>query len=159
MVKSTPVIVIKKHGLKLTKNNFIYTKKIKMEEKVIFENDFMTYYLGENYIFSFNKQFSNDEQYRVNLTEMINQVQQQKVTNIIFDAKNFKGTSPANQKWVMEHFVPEVVKAGVRKIALIFPKDAFGQFALKNYIKSAAKDMVEPDMFENKEEAVAWVCS
>ncbi len=106
---------------------------------IIYETAKIEFYWNESdkILISYAKAFSDEEEYRMNMQACVDLCMAHKIRYIIFESVNFKGTSPNNQKWVVEHIIPAFKSNGILAITLVMAKDIFGKFSLNNMAKDS----------------------
>jgi|GEM_PF-3098565 len=106
---------------------------------IIYDTPKITFYWNEvqSLLISCAKNFSDDTDYRLNMQACVDLCETHQVRYIIFESSKFKGTSPQNQQWVVEHIIPAFKNAGILAITLVMAKDIFGKFSLNNMAKNS----------------------
>jgi hypothetical protein len=129
---------------------------------LVYQTNKIEFYYDENkdLLVSLAKNFSPNTEYRQNMEVCLKIAQEKNLKRILFESSKFKGTSPENQKWIMDYMVPAWAAAGVKKIGSVLPIEIFGKFAINNMIQgSLSLGVIEIKAFNNFNECYEWVCS
>ncbi len=127
---------------------------------LIYQNQRIEFFYDEtnSLLISWAKRFSNDEEYRENMLKCLEVVQKYQIKKIIFESSNFKGTSPENQKWIMDFMVPSWAAAGTKKIGSVLPTKIFGKFSINNMIQGALSlGLIDIKPFSSFDECYEWI--
>lgn len=77
------------------------------------------------------------------------------VHKMLNDFREFKGTTPAMQEWVVKEYYPSLVKDGLTHGALVLSNDVFAKFAAKN-VQNKVHNFDYP-AFPDLQEAENWL--
>jgi len=102
------------------------------------------------------KGYINEEVFKDILTKALSHFPKLKVTKTLNDFREFKGTTPAMQKWVIKNYYPSLVKNGLTHGALVLNSDVFAKFAAKN-VQDKASKAFDYEIFPSLEEAEDWL--
>jgi hypothetical protein len=64
---------------------------------------------------------------------------------------------PEDIKWAEQNWYPRVVKAGLRRWALVMPSSVVGTLQAKGIIEHRRRQGLEVEGFDNVEAAMAWL--
>jgi len=90
--------------------------------------------------------------------KQVQYVSEKKAAKILYDLTQFKGISPEDQKWALEVHIPALIEAGLRKTAIVYPRDIFSKVAMDTVIKqSKGTTVLTSRNFFDQEEAIRWL--
>ncbi len=101
--------------------------------------------------------YFTDERFRLILDEIINVMDQKKVSIIVADARDMFAISQPNQEWILKSWYPRAVKAGFRYQGLILNKDTFSELTVKQISNEYDSSTVVTHYFRSPSEALDWV--
>jgi hypothetical protein len=129
--------------------------------KEILDNEFASVFYDKtsNSIITVWKKPTTSEAYRGICNFVLQKIKEYGVEAIISDIYQQGLVGTENRLWLQSEIVPEVLKAGVRKIAIIAPNDVFSRFyieSVKNGAQAGLSD-VELSYFNDLISAQAWL--
>lgn len=129
---------------------------------IIYQTNKIQFYLDapKKMLISYAVAFSEEEEYRINMQTCADLCAAHKLSYIIFESINFKGTSSQNQKWVAEYLIPHFKEVGLKAITVVMSKDIFGKFSLNNMAKSsdlAYEGELQFQFTDNFEDSYEWI--
>ena len=129
--------------------------------KEILDNEYASIFFDENSnsIITVWKKPATTEAYRGICSFILRKIKDFGVDAIISDIYHQGLVGTENRLWLQNEIVPEIYKAGVRKIGIIAPNDVFSKFyieSVKNGVQSDIAD-VELSYFNDLVSAQAWL--
>ncbi len=80
-----------------------------------------------------------------------------KPKNVIVDEREMRRAyNPDEQEWIDKNSAPFVLKAGVKKIAIIISKDGFVEMATETMMQDEVSQDLNTRFFDDIEKAKAW---
>jgi hypothetical protein len=79
-----------------------------------------------------------------------------KAYKLILDGREMKVTSNDDKDWLMEEFIPQLAKVGIKYRALVIPKSPLGRIAFEN-LKQIIPETNERKYFADLESARNWL--
>jgi hypothetical protein len=89
--------------------------------------------------------------------EILNSATANRAGKLIIDTSELKVIRQETQKWIEENWFPRAVKAGIKKMAFVIPKDALGKMSTQNVNQKSGP--IEIKYFDNTVIAKAWLSS
>ena len=80
-----------------------------------------------------------------------------KATSFISDIRNEGIIGPQGSKWLQEEIIPDAVKHGLKKIAIIMNTDVFKKFYINNITNTASNQQIQMNYFDSMADAYAWL--
>ena len=99
------------------------------------------------------------------LSWQLEEIKTRKVSGAIGDTTNLGPTGEDHDRWVQETYLAKIVKAGLKKLAIVLPNDALGEMAMQELIdnmknnKTANNSALQINYVKDIEEAVQWMKS
>jgi hypothetical protein len=105
------------------------------------------------------KAWANETQYKLAVDTQLKAVQESGSEYIIVDIREFKGTTPAAQKYTTEVVMPKLYhKTKLKKIAYIVGENIFANFTLTSIRKEIDKEAyLQTNAFTSLEDAETWL--
>lgn len=129
--------------------------------KEILDNEYASIFFNEssNSIITIWKKPTTSEAYRGICDFVLQKIKEYGVDAIISDIYHQGLVSTENRLWLQSEIVPEVLKAGVRKIAIIAPNDVFSRFYIESVKNGAQTGLIDIELsyFNDLISAQAWL--
>jgi predicted CoA-binding protein len=107
------------------------------------------------------KGYATSAQFRDANERVLLEIQQRRSSKLLGDAKEFVLIGATDQSWLSSNWIPRVLQAGVRKIALVMPRFYFNRVAVdavtQRLAQNVANDLVSIEYFESRDAARAWL--
>lgn len=81
------------------------------------------------------------DRYRAVLLRMMEAVERDGLTNWLSDGRRMGPILFADQAWTMEEFVPRLVAAGMKRIAIVSSEDVLNQIAVDRMVSATPADV------------------
>jgi hypothetical protein len=118
-------------------------------------------YDGENNWVHFAwEQVAPSLEYREVIQEVIALAANERSEKMLMDASHMGDLAPEDQDWLAGYWCEQGIKAGLRKIAVVMPKEGLGVMtinAMNRVIDPTAEETMEHRFFVNAEDAVGWL--
>jgi hypothetical protein len=109
------------------------------------------------------KGYATSAQFRDASELVLREIQQRRGSKLLSDAKEFVLIGATDQNWLSTNWIPRVLQAGVRKIALVMPRFYFNRVAVdavtQRLAQDVANELVSIEYFESRESARSWLAS
>jgi hypothetical protein len=96
------------------------------------------------------------DQYKEGMMKALELIKEKKVERWIADLTDLGVISGENQKWTNEVWFPQVLQAGLKRMAIVVSKDVLCNMATKNTMSKVA-DNVYSKYLDSRADAKAWV--
>jgi len=107
------------------------------------------------------KGYATSNQFREANERVLQEIQQRRSSKLLSDAKEFVLIGATDQNWLSSNWIPRVLQAGVRKIALVMPRFYFNRVAVdtvtQRLAQNTANDLVSIEYFESRDAARTWL--
>jgi hypothetical protein len=107
------------------------------------------------------KGYATTAQFREANERVLQEIQQRRSSKLLSDAQEFVLIGATDQNWLSSNWIPRVLQAGVRKIALVMPRFYFNRVAVdavtQRLAQNVADDLVSIEYFESREAARTWL--
>jgi hypothetical protein len=107
------------------------------------------------------KGYATSGQFREANERVLHEVQQRRSSKLLGDAKEFVLIGATDQNWLSSNWIPRLLQAGVRKIALVMPRFYFNRVAVdtvtQRLAQNVANDLVSIEYFESRDTARKWL--
>lgn len=104
------------------------------------------------------KGYVPSEEYRAALWQILEQVQEHKLSLWLSDTREMGIILRADQKWSLEVFVPERMKHGLRRVGLVPSQDYFTQTITERFAEATvAVAPFKVGMLSCAENALGWL--
>lgn len=133
--------------------------------KEVFKNDYISIFHNKdaNIIASkWNAKTINmtESDFKKSHMAIVNAILNSRSNAVIGDARKFSFSIVPNvQEWILHETFPVIIRAGLRKIAMIVSPDVFSQVSLEQSQSEQEASPLTIKYFEEKEEAISWVTS
>jgi hypothetical protein len=89
----------------------------------------------------------------------LEKIKEMKVAQLLNDNRQLEGVWNQANDWVASYWMPEAIKAGLRKFAHIIPQELYAQLSAELMEDNAAKQEGEFQLklFDNQEDAEEWL--
>jgi hypothetical protein len=104
------------------------------------------------------KGYARSEQFRRGIEKSIELFQEQPLSSIISNTKDFAMAQKEDTDWVSAYATPILMENGLKHMAFVKPESSFGQVAVYNY-KSITDRMLTIRYFVEFEHAQTWIDS
>jgi hypothetical protein len=130
-----------------------------MMTKIIADDEFnrLTYYPEYNFIKSEWKKFAPDAQFKMVYERIREMTAKYKVNKILFDSRNFKGTSPAMQQWVRDSFIDMMLNIGMQAFGVVLSQDIFAKITIRSFLSEIHETSLKYKLCTSYEEAIDWI--
>lgn len=106
------------------------------------------------------KGYASSEEFQTGMNKLLEFMQNQPVTKILSDTRDFGVITPSDQQWVIENWLPAALKTGYNRIAIVVPSDVFSQISIDSVMEEAKKEApVNDRYFDNTDKAIEWLQS
>lgn len=89
--------------------------------------------------------------------EIVKQHAKNKFTYFLSDIRNEGPVSYNNLVWIKKEIIPQAIKSGIKKIALVFDGDFFSKLYADSIKTALNESGILIDYFKNEIEAVNWI--
>lgn len=104
------------------------------------------------------KGYVPSDEYRAALWQILEQVREHKLSLWLSDTREMGIILRADEKWSMEVFVPELMKHGLRRVALVQSQDYFTQTVTERLAEATvAVAPFKVEMFSSAAPALGWL--
>jgi hypothetical protein len=100
--------------------------------------------------------FHSGQKYRQGLEKAIEIIKEQQISNYLVDLTGSKLISLDDQNWTAQDWTPRAYAAGLRKTAIIVPKDVLVQMSVQR-VDRMLDAPVQTAYFDNEADAVKWL--
>ena len=128
-----------------------------MSKEVFFkdENGCLEFDLEHEYLFASWKGTLSLEQAQFGAMKKLEIIQMKGTRRLMIDQSHIIGTWVHAKEWLLRTWMPQVVSAGLKRLAFIYATDMFGQLSLQLFMEKASG--IECNAFSSIEEAEAWL--
>ncbi len=99
-----------------------------------------------------------DAVYQEPMLAIVKTFQEKKVANFLSDTTERKALQTKEEIWMEQNFYPELIKNGLKKIALVNSKDVLGTAVAKNIFENL-NESLSVEIFNKKKNAEEWLKS
>lgn len=96
--------------------------------------------------------------YQDSMSAIKDLIKEKKITRWVAEISNFGVVSPENKEWVNTVWFPEVIAAGLQRMAVVVPKDIFGKMSAEEVLAKVTEH-VHVRYFDNLDQAKDWIKS
>lgn len=100
---------------------------------------------------------THSDAYREIMTYTVSCIEEQPKPVWLADMRDFKPVAKADQAWTVTEWFPQVIGAGLKKMAVVMPKSAIAGMAAQRTVNSAGEVPIETQYFSDPAEARAWL--
>lgn len=101
--------------------------------------------------------YATSEQFRTGTELMLKTMQEHHASKVAGNITDFVLIGMEDQKWMLKEFLPQAIAQGFRKCALTIPMHYFNKVAVESIINGINSEGFEIRLFENFEDAKAWI--
>jgi len=101
------------------------------------------------------KKVHDDATYKLVFTKGVEFLKEYSASAWLSDIRQQGVVGPANAKWLQTEVIPQAIKAGLKRIAVVMDKDVFKQFYVKNIQHTTENSLMQN--FDSTESANAWL--
>ena len=129
--------------------------------KVTFESEFVqvSYDEESDSVIAVWKKATTTSAYRETFKQVLDEVKANRAKAFISDIYHQGVVGTENRHWMESEILPEAMKFGLRKIAIVAPEDIFKKFYVGSVMRNARQynDALEHKVFSDLISAQAWV--
>ena len=103
--------------------------------------------------------YATSRQFREGTEMMLQLLKEHHASKVLADVKDMVLIGMEDQQWLNNHFLPGAIQAGFQAIAVIRPSHYFNQVAIEGISYKIDKEKLQIQIFEQVEEAKAWLAS
>jgi hypothetical protein len=103
------------------------------------------------------KAWANSPEYRAAHETVLQALREHRCAKNLIDATHARVVSDADQKWLIEEWIPRAIAAGRRWTAVVMPKSALGRTISENIDKRPRPSGTNVQYFQTVEDAAAWL--
>ncbi|MBC7391272.1 MAG: hypothetical protein H7329_18880 [Opitutaceae bacterium] len=104
---------------------------------------------------TWHKRFETKENFEVVLSYIILQIETNKCLGWLADLRNMQGSFDESKNWIAETIIPAAINAGLKKEAIVVPKDVMARIATKDTINQIQNFTIR--QFDNIFLAEEWL--
>lgn len=109
------------------------------------------------------KGYATSAQFREASGRVLHEIQERRGSKLLSDAKDFVLIGATDQDWLSSNWIPRVLQAGVRKIAVVMPRFYFNRVAVdavtQRLAQGVGSNLVSIEYFETRDAARSWLMS
>ena len=94
--------------------------------------------------------------YRTSMSKILDLIKEKQITRWVGDVSEFGVVSRENKDWTNAVWFPGAMAAGLRRMAVVLPKDIFGSMSAKEVLAKVTED-VHIRNFDDLEKAKKWI--
>ena len=102
------------------------------------------------------KRKTSMEEYQHAFITLLEDIKVHGTENFLSDIRNQSVVSPEARKWFEAEMIPNAIKFGVKRAAVIFDGSVFKKYYLNMILQATNKFGLPLKMFGTEEEALAW---
>jgi hypothetical protein len=127
---------------------------------IFFEDSYLTISIDEysQCLIQTWKGYARSEQFRKGIEASIELFQQQKLSKIVSNTKDFAVAQKEDTDWVASYATPILVEYGLKYMAFVMPVSSFAQVSVYNF-KSQTDKMITIKYFVELDHARTWIDS
>ncbi len=131
---------------------------------IVYNSDYSTIHCleGMDMLYTEWKESSSDlseEELKTEMEQILQQVEEHQTKNIIADTSRFKyKATQKTQRWIGRFFMADIIEMGVKKYAIIVPKEVYPQFEGDNNEEELYEGF-KVKYFMSKDQAMNWLIS
>lgn len=103
--------------------------------------------------------YATSNQFREGTELMLNVLIKNNASKVLADVKDMVLIGLEDQKWLESYFLPRANQFGFKAIAIIRPENYFNKVAIESIQFKIDQEKIKISVFDNVEEAKAWLCS
>lgn len=101
--------------------------------------------------------YATSAQFQEGSKVMLSLVKANKSRMVLADLKDMVLISMEDQHWVVNSFLPKLIDAGVKRLAIVNPHYYYGKVAIESLTIKANEASLECKVFHNLEAAKTWM--
>ena len=105
------------------------------------------------------KAWANSSEYRAAHEAILEAIRENRASRNLIDALQGRVVTDADQKWLIDDWIPRAVAAGRRWTAIVMPTSPLGRTISENIDKGPRPSLTKVQYFETVAEAAAWLSS
>jgi hypothetical protein len=105
------------------------------------------------------KAWANTTEYRAGHEAILQAIRENRASRNLIDALQGRVVTDADQKWLIDDWIPRAVAAGRRWTAIVMPTSALGRTISENIDKGPRPSLTKVEYFQTVDEAAAWLSS
>ncbi|MDQ6720326.1 MAG: hypothetical protein M3003_05965 [Candidatus Dormibacteraeota bacterium] len=105
------------------------------------------------------KAWANSPEYRAAHETVLLALRENRASKNLIDAMAARVISDADQRWLIEDWIPRAIAAGRRWTAVVLPKSALGRTISENIDKRPHPDRTKVQYFQTVAEAAGWLAT
>jgi hypothetical protein len=103
------------------------------------------------------KGFTDSLEFRAGTMKILEAVRTHRARGLLSDNRGLEGVGPVDQLWLNDTWMPEAVKAGIRRIAVVLAHHGTGKIASVDIIGRFGKTEFVTRTFDSLPAALTWV--
>jgi hypothetical protein len=103
------------------------------------------------------KGFTNSVEFRAGTLKILDAVRNRSARGLLSDNRGLEGVGEADQLWLRDTWMPEAVKAGIRRIAVVVAHHGAGKIASEEIIGRFGKTEFVTRTFDSVPTALTWL--
>ena len=97
-----------------------------------------------------------DDEAKEGFLSLTKLIKEHNLVNLLADITKFKGGTIATAKWVNTQWSEMVKEAGIKKVGVLVPESAFGEFSNQVALGEKFVSLLEVEKFNDISDAYAW---
>lgn len=86
-------------------------------------------------------------------------IRENQATKWLVDSLDQKAVVEADQRWLTETWIPSIVRAGIRRTAIVVPKSAITRSNVESVNRAAKGDLEDAPFFATLDQAKGWLAA
>jgi hypothetical protein len=103
------------------------------------------------------KAFANSAEFRAGVMRILDAINDKHAPFLISDNRKLEGVAVEDQLWLRDTWMPLAVKAGIKRIAVVLPRQGLGKIASEEVISQFGNTPFVTRTFGSLDEAMKWV--
>jgi hypothetical protein len=103
------------------------------------------------------KAFANSAEFRAGVMKILDAIRDKSSALLISDNRKLEGVAVEDQLWLRDTWVPLAVAAGIKRIAVVLPRQGLGRIASQDIISQIGSTPWVTRTFDSLDEAMKWV--
>lgn len=103
------------------------------------------------------KHYISDRNFIRALLKIVDFAEKNQVKRVLFDASEYEGSPVEIHEWVNENWSEKAANMGIKRLAIVLPKNIYGSFSIKNSLGEKLNNLIHTCKFRNKETAKKWL--
>ena len=130
-----------------------------MSKKTIFDTDQVTvwYHPDKKIIHHQMHKYTHGQNFRDALITGLDAMKKYQTQKWLSDDRRNPVLDPADTEWNITHWLPQVIEAGWKYWAIVQPQEFAAKFRMSALAKDLAARGIIVQIFDNPEEAMAWL--